>query len=90
MSGTGFFVSFVSPYLSQDQPINVIYAYGTTDEISYHGQRRGVKQLNLLNYMPRTNLNNSKYISATVESVRINVNNYSCEETNYKRTTLTF
>ncbi|XP_028253404.1 DBH-like monooxygenase protein 2 homolog [Parambassis ranga] len=54
-----------------DHPINVIYAYGTIDEISYHGQRRGVKQLNLLNYMPRTHPNNPRYLSATVESVMV-------------------
>ncbi|KAM7367921.1 hypothetical protein PAMP_014186 [Pampus punctatissimus] len=51
------------------KPIKLIYAYGTTDEIEYHRARRGTKEVNLLNYMPRTILPNLKYISATVENI---------------------
>ncbi|KAM7395407.1 hypothetical protein PAMA_006932 [Pampus argenteus] len=53
------------------KPIKLIYAYGTTDEIKYHRARRGTKEVNLLNYMPRTILPNLKYISAKVENVTI-------------------
>ncbi|XP_019953089.2 DBH-like monooxygenase protein 2 homolog [Paralichthys olivaceus] len=54
-----------------DQPIKLIYAYGTTDEVSYHNKRRGTKEVNLLNYMPRSSLPISSYISATVENVTV-------------------
>ncbi|KAM9840262.1 DBH-like monooxygenase protein 2 homolog [Aulostomus maculatus] len=53
------------------QPIKLIYAYGTTDEIGYHQTRRGTKEVNLLNYMPRTTSPDSKYLSASVEKVAI-------------------
>ncbi|XP_039980893.1 DBH-like monooxygenase protein 2 homolog isoform X2 [Xiphias gladius] len=53
------------------QPIKLIYAYGTTDEITYHGARRGTKEVNLLNYMPRTSLPNLNYLSATVDNITI-------------------
>ncbi|XP_070705986.1 DBH-like monooxygenase protein 2 homolog [Pempheris klunzingeri] len=53
------------------QPIKLIYAYGTTDEITYHGALRGTKEVNLLNYMPRTTLTNNNYISATMDNITI-------------------
>uniref|UniRef100_A0A3Q1EF73 Monooxygenase, DBH-like 1, like n=1 Tax=Acanthochromis polyacanthus TaxID=80966 RepID=A0A3Q1EF73_9TELE len=58
------------------QPIKLIYAYGTTDEINYHGSRRGTKEVNLLNYMPRTIPTDSNYLSAKVENVRITAGIY--------------
>lgn len=61
--------------LSQAQPIKLIFAYGKTDEISYHGSRRGTKEVNLLNYMPKSIPTNSSYLSATVDNVRITDNN---------------
>ncbi|KAM9703441.1 DBH-like monooxygenase protein 2 homolog isoform 2-T2 [Menidia menidia] len=53
------------------QPVKIIYAYGTTDDIKYHGARRGTKEVNLLNYMPRYTPPNSKYISAKVDNVTL-------------------
>nr|XP_033504698.1 DBH-like monooxygenase protein 2 homolog isoform X2 [Epinephelus lanceolatus] len=53
------------------QAIKVIYAYGLTDEIAYHAARRGTKELNLLNFMPRTTITSLKYINATVENITI-------------------
>ncbi|XP_069552777.1 DBH-like monooxygenase protein 2 homolog [Brachyistius frenatus] len=53
------------------QPIKLIYAYGTTDEISYHGARRGTKEVNLLNYMPKTNSANAKYLLAKVDNITV-------------------
>ncbi|KAI1897239.1 hypothetical protein AGOR_G00081260 [Albula goreensis] len=35
-------------------PIKLIYAFGWTDEIRYHSSRRGTKEINLLQYSPRT------------------------------------
>lgn len=60
-----------SPSLSQAQPIKLIYAYGTTDDITYHGARRGTKEVNLLNYIPRTSLPNRNYLNVTVNNVGI-------------------
>ncbi|TRY86917.1 hypothetical protein DNTS_002195 [Danionella cerebrum] len=47
-------------------PMKLIYAYGQTDDITYHGSTRGTKELNLLKYMPRVNLPNSTYFDLTV------------------------
>lgn len=55
----------------QDEPIKLIYAYGITDTIEYHKTRRGTKEVNLLNYMPKTFPPNSKYLMATMDKVRI-------------------
>ncbi|XP_037541785.1 DBH-like monooxygenase protein 2 homolog [Nematolebias whitei] len=41
-------------FLITDKVIYVIYAYGDTDEIKYHDNRRGQKQVNLLNYKEST------------------------------------
>lgn len=49
----------------------MIYAYGLTDVISYHRARRGAKEVNLLNYMPRTTVTNLNYLSATMDNVGI-------------------
>nr|XP_046230083.1 DBH-like monooxygenase protein 2 homolog isoform X2 [Scatophagus argus] len=63
------------------QPIKLIYAYGLTDEISYHGSRRGVKEVNLLNYRPKTALTNAKYVSAIVDNIAVPSNQtyYHCK-----------
>ncbi|XP_023125529.2 DBH-like monooxygenase protein 2 homolog [Amphiprion ocellaris] len=53
------------------QPIKLIYAYGTTDEINYHGNRRGTKEVNLLNYMPRTIPTDSNYLIAKVDNFTV-------------------
>lgn len=52
-------------------PINLIYAYGTTDDISYHESRRGTKEVNLLNYMPRSSVPDSKYFEMRVTNVQL-------------------
>ncbi|XP_041660510.1 DBH-like monooxygenase protein 2 homolog [Cheilinus undulatus] len=54
-----------------NQAIKVIYAYGPTDVISYHGSLRGAKEVNLLNYMPRATISGNKYISARVDNITI-------------------
>ncbi|KAM9779549.1 DBH-like monooxygenase protein 2 homolog isoform 2-T3 [Syngnathus typhle] len=73
-------VTFSRPFQTcddQDLPItaqamNLIYAYGNTDEISYHGPLTGTKELNLLNYVSRaTAVANGNSIRATVENVTI-------------------
>uniref|UniRef100_A0A1A8LHW7 Monooxygenase, DBH-like 1, like n=1 Tax=Nothobranchius pienaari TaxID=704102 RepID=A0A1A8LHW7_9TELE len=54
-------------FLITNQPILVIYAYGLTDTIQYHDNRRGHKQLNLLNYTgsdKTTTLSNSMYLDS--------------------------
>ncbi|XP_063351424.1 DBH-like monooxygenase protein 2 homolog [Pelmatolapia mariae] len=51
------------------QPIKLIFAYGKTDEISYHESRRGTKEVNLLNYMPKSIPTGSSYLSATVDNI---------------------
>ncbi|KAL7388098.1 hypothetical protein ABVT39_006959 [Epinephelus coioides] len=63
------------------QAIKVIYAYGLTDEIAYHAARRGTKELNLLNFMPRTTITSLKYINATVDNITIPAKNtyYHCK-----------
>ncbi|XP_070781695.1 DBH-like monooxygenase protein 2 homolog [Enoplosus armatus] len=53
------------------QPIKVIYAYGSTDEITYHAARRGTKEVNLLNYTPRTILTNGNFLNATVDNINL-------------------
>ncbi|XP_071335319.1 DBH-like monooxygenase protein 2 homolog [Trachinotus anak] len=53
------------------QPIKLIYAYGTTDEISYHSSLRGTMEVNLLNFRPRTSISNPNYLSATVNNITI-------------------
>ncbi|XP_045916784.1 DBH-like monooxygenase protein 2 homolog [Micropterus dolomieu] len=63
------------------EPIKLIYAYGLTDVISYHGARRGTKEVNLLNYMPRTTLTEVSYLRARVDNITIPPNNtyYHCK-----------
>ncbi|KAK9956806.1 hypothetical protein ABG768_014516 [Culter alburnus] len=47
-------------------PMKLIYAYGQSDDIMYHSNRRGTKEVNLLKYMPRVNPPNSKYFDMTM------------------------
>ncbi|KAM4713254.1 DBH-like monooxygenase protein 2 homolog [Anableps anableps] len=63
------------------QPIKLIYAYGTTDDIRYHGSRRGTKEINLLNYMPRTTPPDAKYLSMKVDKITVpaNMTYYHCK-----------
>ncbi|XP_024146154.1 DBH-like monooxygenase protein 2 homolog [Oryzias melastigma] len=63
------------------KPIKLIYAYGTSDDIKYHGPRRGTKEVNLLNYMPRTSNSSAKYLSAKVTNVSVPSNKtyYHCK-----------
>uniref|UniRef100_A0A8C1WSD7 Monooxygenase, DBH-like 1, like n=1 Tax=Cyprinus carpio TaxID=7962 RepID=A0A8C1WSD7_CYPCA len=49
-----------------DLPMKLIYAYGQTDDITYHSNRRGTKELNLLKYMPRVNPPNSNFFDITM------------------------
>uniref|UniRef100_A0A668A0Y1 Monooxygenase, DBH-like 1, like n=1 Tax=Myripristis murdjan TaxID=586833 RepID=A0A668A0Y1_9TELE len=53
------------------RPIKLIYAYGTNDELNYHGKRRGTKEINLLNYMPRITLPSTDYLTITVDNINI-------------------
>ncbi|KPP71340.1 monooxygenase, DBH-like 1-like, partial [Scleropages formosus] len=51
--------------------IKVIYAYGGTDEIDYHYTQRGKKELNLLNYSPRTNHSNTSYFEIVANNFTV-------------------
>ncbi|XP_060771592.1 DBH-like monooxygenase protein 2 homolog [Neoarius graeffei] len=52
-------------------PVKLIYAYGKTDDIGYHNTLRGTKEVNLLNYMPRTSIPDSKYFDLTMTNFTI-------------------
>ncbi|KAM6954075.1 DBH-like monooxygenase protein 2 homolog [Aplochiton taeniatus] len=52
-------------------PIKIIYAYGTTDEIKYHFNRRGTKVINLLRFMPKVSLPDSNYMNFTMNNVSV-------------------
>ncbi|XP_062387512.1 DBH-like monooxygenase protein 2 homolog isoform X2 [Sardina pilchardus] len=47
-------------------PVKLIYAYGQTDQIGYHRQLRGTKEVNLLKYMPRSIPTQSQYFDLTM------------------------
>ncbi|XP_043102167.1 DBH-like monooxygenase protein 2 homolog [Puntigrus tetrazona] len=49
-----------------DLPMKLIYAYGQTDDITYHSNQRGTKELNLLKYMPHVNPPNSSFFDITM------------------------
>ncbi|KAM8831476.1 DBH-like monooxygenase protein 2 homolog [Spinachia spinachia] len=51
------------------EPLTVLYAYGTTDDLSYHGTLRGAKTVNLLNHVTRATITNSNYLSATMDNI---------------------
>ncbi|XP_026146155.1 DBH-like monooxygenase protein 2 homolog [Carassius auratus] len=54
-----------------DLPMKLIYAYGLTDEIKYHSNRRGTKELNLLKYMPQVKSPNSKHFDMTMINLNV-------------------
>ncbi|KAG5279513.1 hypothetical protein AALO_G00078590 [Alosa alosa] len=60
-------------------PVKLIYAYGQTDQIGYHRQRRGTKEVNLLKYMPRSDPTQSQYFDMTMLNFTI-----PTEETRYE------
>uniref|UniRef100_A0A8C1UM66 Monooxygenase, DBH-like 1, like n=1 Tax=Cyprinus carpio TaxID=7962 RepID=A0A8C1UM66_CYPCA len=62
-------------------PMKLIYAYGQTDDITYHTNRRGTKELNLLKYMPRVNPPNSNFFDITMVNFTLpsNQTHYHCK-----------
>ncbi|XP_046692570.1 DBH-like monooxygenase protein 2 homolog [Silurus meridionalis] len=64
-----------------DMPVKLIYAYGDTDDISYHKNRRGTKEVNLLKYMPRSTVPDSKYFDMTMTNFTVPTQNtyYHCK-----------
>uniref|UniRef100_A0A671NE33 DBH-like monooxygenase protein 2 homolog n=1 Tax=Sinocyclocheilus anshuiensis TaxID=1608454 RepID=A0A671NE33_9TELE len=62
-------------------PMKLIYAYGQNDNIMYHSTRRGMKELNLLKYMPRVNPPNSNFFDITMVnfSVPAKQTHYHCK-----------
>ncbi|KAB5540062.1 hypothetical protein PHYPO_G00097030 [Pangasianodon hypophthalmus] len=52
-----------------EMPVKLIYAYGNTDDIGYHKTLRGTKEVNLLSYMPRTSIPDSKYFDLTMTNI---------------------
>ncbi|XP_054876024.1 DBH-like monooxygenase protein 2 homolog [Poeciliopsis prolifica] len=63
------------------QSIKLIYAYGATDDIKYHGRFRGTKEVNLLNYKPKTVPPDAKYLSLKVDKITVppNTTYYHCK-----------
>ncbi|KAI4879957.1 hypothetical protein NFI96_018374 [Prochilodus magdalenae] len=68
-------------YAITDIPVKLIYAYGKTDNISYHGSQRGTKEVNLLKYMPKAKLQDSKYFDLTMTNFTVPAQNtyYHCK-----------
>ncbi|XP_052390510.1 DBH-like monooxygenase protein 2 homolog isoform X1 [Carassius gibelio] len=62
-------------------PMKLIYAYGQTDDITYHSTQRGTKELNLLKYMPRVNPPNSSSFDITMVNFTVpdNQTHYHCK-----------
>ncbi|XP_029620994.1 DBH-like monooxygenase protein 2 homolog [Salmo trutta] len=54
-----------------DSPVKLIYAYGTSDDIRYHANRRGTKEVNLLKFMPRSRPPDINYLDFVVENVTV-------------------
>ncbi|KAG9347234.1 hypothetical protein JZ751_004801 [Albula glossodonta] len=52
-------------------PIKLIYAFGWTDEIRYHSSRRGTKEINLLQYSPRTSPQSTSYFDIRANNFTI-------------------
>ncbi|XP_041716334.1 DBH-like monooxygenase protein 2 homolog isoform X1 [Coregonus clupeaformis] len=52
-------------------PVKLIYAYGTSDDIRYHANRRGTKEVNLLKFMPKSSPPDSNYLDFVVENVTV-------------------
>ncbi|KAK6306094.1 hypothetical protein J4Q44_G00230190 [Coregonus suidteri] len=51
MAGADIVIGGVGPKANyfKDSSLKLIYAYGKTDDIGYHGKSRGTKEVNLLN-----------------------------------------
>ncbi|XP_076873898.1 DBH-like monooxygenase protein 2 homolog [Brachyhypopomus gauderio] len=64
-----------------EMPIKLIYAYGQSDDISYHRRQRGTKEVNLLKYMPQAKISDSKYFDLTVTNFTIpaKTTHYHCK-----------
>ncbi|XP_026113971.1 DBH-like monooxygenase protein 2 homolog [Carassius auratus] len=62
-------------------PMKLIYAYGQTDDITYHSTQRGTKELNLLKYKPRVNPPNSSSFDITMFNFTVpdNQTHYHCK-----------
>ena len=57
------------PHLLQAVPIKLIYAYGQTDEIKYHGFNRGTKEVNLLRYITRDRSQEGEHFDFKIDNV---------------------
>ncbi|XP_066533882.1 DBH-like monooxygenase protein 2 homolog [Hoplias malabaricus] len=69
-----------------DYPITVmavklIYAYGKNDDFTYHGSQRGTKEVNLLKFMPKASLPDSRYFDLTMTNFNVPALNtyYHCK-----------
>ncbi|KAJ8009680.1 hypothetical protein DPEC_G00094020 [Dallia pectoralis] len=64
-----------------NSPVKLIYAYGVSDDIGYHFNRRGVKEVNLLNYIPRSSPLDSNYLDFVMENITVPPQNtyYHCK-----------
>uniref|UniRef100_A0A3B4C915 Monooxygenase, DBH-like 1, like n=1 Tax=Pygocentrus nattereri TaxID=42514 RepID=A0A3B4C915_PYGNA len=62
-------------------PVKLIYAYGETDNISFHGSHQGTKEVNLLKFMPRVSVPDSKYFDLTMTNFTVPAQNshYHCK-----------
>ncbi|KAL7888449.1 hypothetical protein AOLI_G00034230 [Acnodon oligacanthus] len=68
-------------YPITEVPVKLIYAYGETDNISFHGSHRGTKEVNLLKFMPRVRVPDSKYFDLTMTNFTVPPQNtyYQCK-----------
>lgn len=68
-------------YPITEVPVKLIYAYGKTDNITYHRTSRGTKEVNLLKFMPKSMLPDSNYFDLTMTNFTIPTENtyYHCK-----------
>ncbi|XP_056437472.1 DBH-like monooxygenase protein 2 homolog isoform X1 [Gadus chalcogrammus] len=61
-------------------PIKLIYAYGQTDEIKYHGINRGTKEVNLLRYITRNTSQEGEHFDFKMDNITVpaNITYYHC------------
>ncbi|XP_037304540.2 DBH-like monooxygenase protein 2 homolog [Pungitius pungitius] len=73
------------------EPLTLIYAYGTTDDLGYHGGLRGAKKVNLLNHVTRATVTNINYLSATMDNIIVPANRtyYHCKIMKFQNLDLT-
>ncbi|XP_072542242.1 DBH-like monooxygenase protein 2 homolog [Salminus brasiliensis] len=71
-------------YSITEVPVKLIYAYGKTDNISYHASQRGTKEVNLLKFMPKARLPDSSYFDLTMTNFTVPAENtyYHCKVMN--------